>query len=198
MPPSRPATEDFFEERLSDDFLFSAPPDPKLDRDGYFERCWPGAGRGQGFDFVRLIESGDEVVVTYESDVSGGGRGRKPDLDGREQVEAIYRQWTETDQNVFYIEHEQLAVGDSMIASRGTFYEQIPGAVLVAEGLDADEGAVYLAKSRKRNDLALRRPLPADRRGRLGVRAIGARIHPARAGRRAHVRASRRAARSVD
>ena len=70
----------FFEERLSDDFLFSAPPDPKLDRDGYFERCWPGAGRGQGFDFVRLIESGDEVVVTYESDVSAGGRGRNTEV----------------------------------------------------------------------------------------------------------------------
>ena len=70
----------FFEEHLSDDFLFSAPPDPKLDRDGYFERCWPGAGRGQDFDFVRLIESGDEVVVTYESDTSGGGRGRNTEI----------------------------------------------------------------------------------------------------------------------
>ena len=68
----------FFEERLSDDFLFSAPPDPQLDRDGYFERCWPGAGRRQRFEFVRLIESGDEAVVTYESDISGGGRGRTP------------------------------------------------------------------------------------------------------------------------
>jgi ketosteroid isomerase-like protein len=66
----------FYEQHLSDDFLFSAPPDPKLDRDGYFERCWPGAGRGQRFDFVRMIESGDEVVVTYESDASAGGRGR--------------------------------------------------------------------------------------------------------------------------
>lgn len=28
-----------FEQRLTDDFLFSAPPDPRLDRDGYFERC---------------------------------------------------------------------------------------------------------------------------------------------------------------
>ena len=37
----------FFEQRLSDDLLFSAPPDPKLDRDGYFERCWPGSGRGR-------------------------------------------------------------------------------------------------------------------------------------------------------
>jgi hypothetical protein len=63
---------DFFEQRLSDELLFSAPPDPKLDRDGYFERCWPGAGRGQDFEVVRLIESGDEVVVTYE--VGGSGR----------------------------------------------------------------------------------------------------------------------------
>jgi hypothetical protein len=70
----------FYEQRLSDEFLFSAPPDPKLDRDGYFERCWPGAGRGQRFDFVRLIESGDEVVVTYESDTSGGGRGRNTEV----------------------------------------------------------------------------------------------------------------------
>jgi ketosteroid isomerase-like protein len=70
----------FFERRLSDDFLFSAPPDPRLDRDGYFERCWPGAGRGGEFDVVRLIESGDEVVVTYESNASGGGRGRNTEV----------------------------------------------------------------------------------------------------------------------
>jgi ketosteroid isomerase-like protein len=70
----------FYEERLSDDFRFSAPPDPKLDRAGYFERCWPGAGRGQRFDFVRLIESGDEVVVTYEADTSAGVRGRNTEV----------------------------------------------------------------------------------------------------------------------
>ena len=70
----------FFEQHLSDDFLFSAPPDPKLDRGGYFERCWPGAGRGGHFDFVRLIESADEVVVTYESNASGGGRGRNTEV----------------------------------------------------------------------------------------------------------------------
>jgi ketosteroid isomerase-like protein len=70
----------FFEERLSEDFLFSAPPDPRLDRDGYFERCWPGAGRGQRFDFVRLIEAGDEVIVTYETDTSSGRRGRNTEV----------------------------------------------------------------------------------------------------------------------
>ena len=71
---------DFFERHLSDDLVFSAPPDPQLDRDGYFERCWPGAGRGQRFDFVRVIESGDEVVVTYETDTSSGRRGRNTEV----------------------------------------------------------------------------------------------------------------------
>jgi len=59
---------------------FSAPPDPKLDRDGYFERCWPGAGRGQSFDFVRLIESGDEVIVTYELRRPEGGGGTNTEI----------------------------------------------------------------------------------------------------------------------
>ena len=70
----------FFEERLSDAFLFSAPPDPKLDRDGYFERCWPGAGRGLDIEVVRLIEAGDEVVVTYGTETAGGGRGRNTEI----------------------------------------------------------------------------------------------------------------------
>jgi hypothetical protein len=54
------------ERYLSDDFSFSSPLDVGLDRVGYFERCWPGAGLGQDFEFVRLVESGDEVIVTYE------------------------------------------------------------------------------------------------------------------------------------
>ena len=70
----------FFEQRLSDGFQFSAPPDPNLDRDGYFERCWPGAGRGQEFEFVRLVESGDEVIVTYELRRRDGGGGRNTEV----------------------------------------------------------------------------------------------------------------------
>jgi ketosteroid isomerase-like protein len=70
----------FYEEHLAEDFLFSAPPDPKLDKQGFFERCWPGAGRGQRFDFVRLIEAGDEVIVTYESDFATGNRGRNTEV----------------------------------------------------------------------------------------------------------------------
>ena len=37
------------ERHFADELTFSAPPDPKLDRDGYFERCWPGAGKRQTF-----------------------------------------------------------------------------------------------------------------------------------------------------
>ncbi len=68
-------------------------------------------------------------------------------LDGREQVEGIYRHWTETDQTTFYVEDEQLAVGDTMVASRATAYQQVSGAELAAEGVEADASAMYLAKS---------------------------------------------------
>ena len=65
---------------LADDFTFSSPPDPSLDRAGYFERCWPNAGRVEAFDFVRLIESGDEVVVTYEATRTDGTRFRNTEV----------------------------------------------------------------------------------------------------------------------
>ena len=71
---------DFFEEHLADDLIFSSPPDPDLDRAGFFERCWPGAGQGQGIDIVRLIESGDEVVVTYELKRPDGCGGRNTEV----------------------------------------------------------------------------------------------------------------------
>lgn len=82
-------------------------------------------------------------------------------LDGREQVEAIYHQWTETNQCIFYAEDEQLAVGDRMIVSRAILYQQTPGAVLAATGIEADEDATYLAKTREAM------VWPYDERGRL-------------------------------
>ena len=60
---------------MADNFTFSAPPDPHLDRAGYFERCWPGAGKGGALEFIRLIEFGDEVVVTYEAEKPNGSKG---------------------------------------------------------------------------------------------------------------------------
>lgn len=82
-------------------------------------------------------------------------------LDGREQVEAIYHHWTETDQCVFYAENEMLAVGDSMVISRSILYQQQLGSALVQLGLEADEYAMYLTKS----NIAM--IWPYDERGRM-------------------------------
>jgi hypothetical protein len=51
---------DVLERHLSKEFKFSAPPDPLLDRDGYFERCWPGAGRGRNTEILTF--DGDQIV----------------------------------------------------------------------------------------------------------------------------------------
>ena len=74
------ADRDAVEAILADDFIFSSPPDPSLDRAGYFEVCWPNAGNGNAFDFPRVIESGDEVVVTYEATRADGTRFRNTEV----------------------------------------------------------------------------------------------------------------------
>ena len=83
---------------LADDFTFSSPVDVGLDRAGYFERCWPGAGQEQQFEFVRLVETGDEVIVTYEMTRQDGARGRNTEVltfDGDQVTGAeVYFGWT--------------------------------------------------------------------------------------------------------
>ena len=44
---------------------FHAPPDPYLDRAGYFERCWPGSGSESTFDFAWFRNT---EVLTFEGD----------------------------------------------------------------------------------------------------------------------------------
>lgn len=68
-------------------------------------------------------------------------------LDGREQVAALYGHWTKTDQCVFYVEGETVAVGDFLVVGRGISYQQTLGAELAAAGVDADPEAMYLSKS---------------------------------------------------
>ena len=66
------ADRDFVEKLLAPGFTLQAPPDHLLDRNGFFERAWPGAAGRVKHDFVRLIEHGDEVVVTYEETMPNG------------------------------------------------------------------------------------------------------------------------------
>jgi ketosteroid isomerase-like protein len=65
---------------LSDDFTFYSPPDPGIDRATYFERCWPNAELIESFEFKRLTEVGDEVIVTYESRKTDGKRFRNTEI----------------------------------------------------------------------------------------------------------------------
>jgi ketosteroid isomerase-like protein len=68
------------EECLSDDFTFYSPPDPGIDRAAYFERCWPNNESTDAFDFKRLVEAGDELLVTYELTKTDGGRFRNTEV----------------------------------------------------------------------------------------------------------------------
>ena len=68
------------EDLLSEDFVFFSPPDPGIDRATYFERCWPNADLIESFEFKRLVENGDEVVVTYESTKTNGQRFRNTEV----------------------------------------------------------------------------------------------------------------------
>jgi ketosteroid isomerase-like protein len=71
---------DAIERLLADGFTFFSPPDPGLDRAGFFERCWPNAGRVTSFEFERLADVGDEVLVTYEATRSDGSRFRNTEV----------------------------------------------------------------------------------------------------------------------
>lgn len=68
-------------------------------------------------------------------------------LDGADAVKAVYAQWADAGQSIFYADNEKLAVGDNMICSTATLYQQTPGEALVAMGVDADPNATYLFKN---------------------------------------------------
>jgi hypothetical protein len=74
------ADRELAERIMGAELHFHAPPDPDLDRAGYFDRCWPGAGSGTRFEFVRLLEHGEEVVVTYEATRADGSRFRNTEI----------------------------------------------------------------------------------------------------------------------
>ena len=68
-------------------------------------------------------------------------------LAGKEQVGMLYGHWTATNQCIFYVEDEDVAVGDHMVIGRGIGYQQTLGSELAAAGMDVDPDAMYLKKS---------------------------------------------------
>jgi hypothetical protein len=82
-------------------------------------------------------------------------------LEGREQVEPLYRLWTETGQSIFYSLEESVAVGDWMVVSTMLGYQQTPGSALMESGSEVDPDAMYLVRGR------VAMVWPYDERGRL-------------------------------
>ena len=65
---------------IADDFCFTSPLDNQIDRQTYFERCWPNHERITAFDFIALSCCGDRVFVTYEADSKAGKRFRNTEV----------------------------------------------------------------------------------------------------------------------
>jgi hypothetical protein len=51
-------------------------------------------------------------------------------LRGQDQVKSLYKMWSETNQAVFYVEKEEVAVADHFIASVVTGFQQVTGKAL--------------------------------------------------------------------
>lgn len=49
------------------------------------------------------------------------------ELRGQDQVRSLYRMWAETNQAIFFPEHEEVAVADHFIISVATAYQQVSG-----------------------------------------------------------------------
>ena len=46
-------------------------------------------------------------------------------LEGRDAVKSLYRMWADTNQAIFYVENEQVAVADNYIASTSIYHQQV-------------------------------------------------------------------------
>ena len=83
---------------IAEDFHFTSPLDNRIDRKTYFERCWPNNEWITGYEFVRLIGHGEQVVATYIGQSSRGKPFRNTEVftvrDGRIVEVEVYFGWS--------------------------------------------------------------------------------------------------------
>ncbi|MEK7951019.1 nuclear transport factor 2 family protein [Luteolibacter soli] len=65
---------------LAEDFTFSSPLDDAINRESYFERCWPNSEHVGTFEFEKLIEDGDDVVAIYLATSKDGAQFRNTEV----------------------------------------------------------------------------------------------------------------------
>ena len=86
------------EQVLAEDFHFSSPRDNRIDRAGYFARCWPHSENIVDFKFVRLAQDGEQVFATLEARIKKGYRFRNTEIwsfrRGKLVEAEVYFGWT--------------------------------------------------------------------------------------------------------
>ena len=86
------------EDLIGPDFRFTSPLDNGIDRDTYFERCWPNSKTLDSFTFVHLVRDGERVFATYEASTSSGTHFRNTEIltvrDGKIVDAQVYFGWS--------------------------------------------------------------------------------------------------------
>jgi ketosteroid isomerase-like protein len=57
---------------IADDYHFTSPIDHALDRETYFEICWPNSWAMTGFDYIYEAEDENRAFIVYEGHTSSG------------------------------------------------------------------------------------------------------------------------------
>ena len=85
------------EQIISEDFQFTSPLDNHIDRQTYFERCWPNSEWITGYKFVRCLAEGQQVVVTYIGQSNHGKQFQNTEIftlrDERIEAVEVYFGW---------------------------------------------------------------------------------------------------------
>ena len=63
---------ELIEDILAADFQFTSPYDDAIDREAYFQRCWPGHELMRGIEVEKVMVAGDEAYVTYVVQMKDG------------------------------------------------------------------------------------------------------------------------------
>ena len=82
---------------IADDFAFTSPFDNRLDRETYFERCWPNAEAAESFTIVFAAADGNRAAITYDATTTEGDSFRNTEIftvvDGKVTEVEVYFGW---------------------------------------------------------------------------------------------------------
>ena len=85
------------ERLIADDYHFTSPIDNSLDRETYFEVCWPNSKAMIGFDYIYQTEDRNRAFIVYEGRTDSGKAFRNCEVhtirDGQLVASEVYFGW---------------------------------------------------------------------------------------------------------